>query len=369
MEHVELGACGRTPWRLQLDASGGLIMVMGTMRARWMALACIAGYTQMHHALGAQAANLPKTVSTLGARTEQRVVTAVARIPLRLAVAADRTVNDGSHWVVIDGLATTLRKRILAKRGIDAMVGAGRADDEPMLPIVEADQRTNSIIVRDRVEDLAADVGLAKALDVKRETLQIDVHAIDIDRASFARIVKDWAGAHAEAEPSSSDTHWHSAILDDRGQALLARLATEDNARPVIEQALTAINRSSASIERSRYTREAPSQQPGETWSVQTWRLTIRPVVVAERGVAHVGLSVVGRADERAQATLADGQALALWFGLDLDDPALARIRLFVLAPRTEHDDATNQANDASLKSDGGEGAKSSKQYAVIGEP
>ena len=336
--------------------------MMATMRARWMAMACIAGSTQVHQALGAPAVNVPKTFAALGARPEQRAMTEVARIPLRLAVAADRAVNDGSHSVVIDGLATTLRKRILAKRGIGATVGAGRADDEPTLPIVEADPRTNSIILRDRVEELAADVELAKALDVKRETLQIDVHAIDIDRVSFARIAKDWGGAYAESDSSPSDTRWHSAVLDDRGHALLARLASEDNARPVIEQALTAINRSTASIERSRYAREASSQQPGETWSVQTWRLTIRPIVVSEHGLARVDLSVVGQADERAQATLADGQALALWFGLDLDDPALARIRLFVFAPRAEGGGQINEANDASPKSKGSEGVESSKQ-------
>lgn len=332
---------------------------MATVRARWVAFACIAGSTQMHPALGAPAANMPRTFPTLGARTEQRVITAVARIPLRLAVAADRTVNDGSHSIVIEGLATTLRKRILAKRGIGTTV---RADEESLLPIVEADQRTNSIIVRDAVEDLAADVELAKTLDVKRDTLQIDVHAIDIDRASFARIAKDWAGAFTESDSSLSDTHWHTAILGGGGQAVLARLATEDNARPVIEQALTAINRSTASIERSRYVRDAPSQQAGETWSVQTWRLTIRPVIVADHGVSHIDLSVVGQADERAQATLADGQALALWFGLDLDDPALARIRLFVLAPRPERNGEINAANDASSTSESGERVAGGKQ-------
>lgn len=321
---------------------------MATARARLMALACIAGYTQMHQALAATGANLPRSYNAMGARSEQRVVTAVARIPLRFAVAADRTVNDGSHAVAIEGLATTLRKRIRANRRSAIVAGAERADIDPTLPIVEADARTNSIIVRDTVNELAADVGLAQALDVKRDTLQIDVHAIDIDRPSFARIAKDWAGVDAVADASSSDTQWHTAILDDHGQAVLARLAQEDNARPVLEQALTAISRSTASIERSHYSREAPSQRVAETWSVQTWRLTIRPVVVAERGVSHIDLSVVGEANERAQATLADGQALALWFGLDLDDPALARIRLFILAPREGRDEAINEANAAS---------------------
>jgi hypothetical protein len=94
--------------------------------------------------------------------------------------------------------------------------------------------------------------------------------------------------------------------------------------------------------------REASGQRAAETWSVQTWRLTIRPVVVSERGVSRIDLSVVGEASERAEATLADGQALALWFGMDLDDPALARIRLFILAPREGRDNAIDEANDAS---------------------
>jgi hypothetical protein len=321
---------------------------MATTRARLMALACIAGYTQMHQALAATGANSPRTYSPMGASSEQRVITAVARIPLRFAVAADRTVNDGSHAVVIEGLAATLRKRVRAKRRNAIVVDAERADIDSTLPIVEADARTNSIIVRDTVNELAADVELAQALDVKRDTLQIDVHAIDIDRPAFARIAKDWAGVAAVADASPSDTQWHTAILDDHGRAVLARLAEEDNARPVIEQALTAISRSTASIERSHYVREASGQRAAETWSVQTWRLTIRPVVVSERGVSRIDLSVVGETSERAEATLADGQALALWFGMDLDDPALARIRLFILAPREGRDNAIDEANDAS---------------------
>jgi hypothetical protein len=326
-----------------------------------MALACIAGYTQMHHALGATGTSSVKTYTSAGARPEQRVVTAVARIPLRFAAAADRTVNDGSHSIVIDGLATTLRKRIVAERAIGTVAGDGPGRTEPALPIVEADERTNSILVRDTVSELAADVELAQALDVKRDTLQIDVHAIDIDRPSFARIAKDWAGNDADVEASSADTRWHTAILDDHGQAVLARLADEDNARPVIEQALTTISRSTASIERTHYTREALGQRAGETWSVQTWRLTVRPVVVVQRGVSHIDLSVVGDASEHAQATLADGQALALWFGLDLDDPALARIRLFILAPRAGWENAIHEANKTSPKPEGirvGEGSK-----------
>lgn len=323
---------------------------MATARARFMAMACIAGYAQIHNAWSAPGLNLATDPAVARRVADTPTATAVARIPLRYGMAADRQISDGSRPVVIEGVATTLRKRLRAEREIDMRVGGGYgryAPLQPVLPVIEADERTNAIIIRDSLSELAADAELVKAIDVKRDTLQIDVHAIDIDRPAFARIARDWAGEDADVSAGSSVLHWHSAVLEDGGKDLLERLANEDNARPVIERALSAISGSTASIERSRYEGKGLDPSLSDGGVAQTWRLTVRPINVDEQGQARVRLNVVGNALERAQATLADGQAMTVWFGLDLNDPGLARIRIFVLAPRRERI-TTKETNEAS---------------------
>lgn len=310
----------------------------------------------MHLALAASSANLPKapaathidaTVREETSDAHHRAATSVVRFPLRYAMAADRIVNDGSRPVVIEGAASTLRQLIATKQERHPSLGAKFIEYEPALPIIEADERTNSIIVRDATDALDADSALVKAIDVRRDTLQIDIHAVDIDRPSFARIAKAWAGDDAQASKTSSASDWHTAVLDDRGQDVLAQLANEGNARPVIEQALSALSGSTASIERTRYAREGFGESPAKRWNVQTWRMTLRPTRVIAQSQSRVELSVVGDASQRAQATLTDGQALVLWFGMDWDDPALSRIRVFVFALS----EGTEQIKRATLES------------------
>lgn len=122
-----------------------------------------------------------RAAQQLEAQACARVTTAVRVVPLHYGSAADRTAFANDRTNVVQGVASR------AARLLDPH-DSPRADIteyEVPLPVLSADARTNSVLVRDRPERLDDDVQAIAALDRPRRSLGIDLLITDADAATL----------------------------------------------------------------------------------------------------------------------------------------------------------------------------------------
>lgn len=130
---------------------------------------------------------------------QARVRTATRAFRLRARAAADRTVSGDAGDAALPGLATRLRRR-LEQDGAVPPAAPGVREFTAPLPIVDADARSNTVLIRDVPARLARDARLVAQLDTLPASIRIDAFGATLSPAQLDALGLRWPDdAHALA--------------------------------------------------------------------------------------------------------------------------------------------------------------------------
>ncbi|MBN3853192.1 type II/III secretion system family protein [Paraburkholderia sp. Ac-20340] len=252
------------------------------------------------------------------------VPTSVRVFRLNVASAADQSHVVDGRVVSVPGVATRLRMRLHG--------GVASSDDaihfESPLPIVQADARTNSILVRDRPARIDADGALVADLDVKPTLFALQMLVVEVPRERLAALQVDGASAPkplAQADARTLTTQLEALAQHGEARIEIARTALTVDGAPAFSERHEA---------RLVSLSGKPEQQ--EPADAARWWLSVAPTM-ADVNARRIALDIELRdADGSADATphrhaeLNAGDALVMT-GAGAD--ASTR-RVIVLVPR-----------------------------------
>lgn len=214
----------------------------------------------------------------LESEARAQVVTAVKIVKLNYAIAADRAEHVDGQSSPIPGVATRA-KRLFDKHAAGGSVVLGSAtavpiEYEPALPVIEADARTNSVLIRDRAGKIDADAQSVSDLDRPPQLIAIETMVVEIDNDALASLP-------VTLEPSGPTAT--SAVVGHAGAALIARikaLSESHRARVDYERTTLTMDRVGAIADSHQGVAEDPEQQPPAA-GFPAFSLVVVPTVVA----------------------------------------------------------------------------------------
>ncbi len=262
----------------------------------------------------------------------RRVTTAVRAVALRVGTAADRvTVVDGRQ-ITVEGVAARARSQLAPA---DA-AAPGAVEYEAPLPVVSADARTNTVLVRDRPERLARDLRVLARLDVRPKPIVVDTLMADVAALDLARLP---LGKSLSAIGIASNS---AAMLVADGDALrrgIGQLSAAQRARIELDQALATYDGAAVAFrERAGTPFVAANAAPTHDDSLRAARAAadLSLVVVPSSGASaarrETTLAVEWRVRDDVQAarmTLAPTQGIVM-----LEPTDAQRTRIVLLVPR-----------------------------------
>ncbi|KVN10736.1 MULTISPECIES: secretin N-terminal domain-containing protein [unclassified Burkholderia] len=138
---------------------------------------------------------------------QARVRTETRAFPLRARTAADRVARgdgDGGSDAPLPGLATRLRRR-LEQDGAARRAVPGVREFTASLPIVDADARSNTVLIRDAPARLARDARLVAQLDTLPASIRIDAFGVTLAPAQLDALGLRWRDdAQASGAPRAA---------------------------------------------------------------------------------------------------------------------------------------------------------------------
>ncbi|OJB44154.1 EscC/YscC/HrcC family type III secretion system outer membrane ring protein, partial [Burkholderia ubonensis] len=210
-----------------------------------------------------------------------------------------------------------------------APVGAGDSAD---LPVIQADPRTNSILVRDVPEHMAQYPDLIALLDVKPRLIEIEARMIEIDEGALKQLGIDWRAhnSHFDLQTGTGLTSQNSyangslnptfgsislsgndsvsvpasplglsltAVLGDAGRYLLARinaLESANQARTDASPKVTTLDNVEAVMDnKKQFFVRVAGYTSADLYSISTGvSLRVLPMVVEEGGRTQIKLDV-----------------------------------------------------------------------------
>jgi hypothetical protein len=235
------------------------------------------------------------------ARALVRTATAVRMIVLRNATAADRISYDKGRRSVIEGVAARARRQLAPP---DA-AAAGLVEYETPLPVITADTRTNSVLIRDRAERLGRDARAVAALDVRAEPVAVDTLIADVDTAAVPALALGALTPDLNAAAGSAHVR-----IGDAGAALRMRidaLRAQRRAYVTVDQTLLSADGATADLEqRAGLPLDAASEAAsaagghGDAASAEDFALRVLPSV-ARGDVGNGARSVALAAEWRSR--------------------------------------------------------------------
>ncbi|WP_313955594.1 type III secretion system outer membrane ring subunit SctC [Paraburkholderia sp. BCC1886] len=199
-----------------------------------------------------------------------------------------------------------------------------------MLPVIKADPRTNSVLIRDLPERVGRYQDLIDQLDVRRKLVEIEAHIIEIDDSALKQIGVDWrahsshgdiqtgtgttsansyAGGSLNPTFSSTDSSGNTiinttpagismtAVLGDAGRYLMARVnALEDTNLARIDaspKVATLDNVEAIMDNKKKFYVRVQGYTSGDLYAIETGTsLRVLPMVVDEDGRTQIKLQV-----------------------------------------------------------------------------
>jgi len=197
-------------------------------------------------------------------------------------------------------------------------------------PVVQADARTNSVLIRDVPERMDQYADLIQQLDVKPRLIEIEAHVIEIDDGALEQLGVDWRAhnSHVDLQTGTGQTAQNgyngtlnptfgttnigtnstmvnatpgglalTAVLGDAGRYLLARinaLAETNQAKIDASPKVTTLDNVQAVMDAKQqiYVR-VQGYTAGDLYSISTGvSLRVLPMVVEENGQTQIKLEV-----------------------------------------------------------------------------
>jgi type III secretion protein C len=267
------------------------------------------------------------------------------------------------------------------------------------LPVIVADQRTNSVVVRDAAERMSDYDTLIERLDVRPELIEIEAHIIEIDDDALRQLGIDWTAhnSHVDIQTGTGTNTQNTfnggpvtqnfgnttlaggvlsaaspaglsmaAVLGDAGRYLMARvsaLSQSNLAKIDASPKVVTLNNIEAVMDnKTQFFVPVQGYTSGELYSISTGvSLRVLPMVVEENGQTHIkldvaiqdgeltsqtvsNLPVIDSSNITTQAFIDEGQALLVaGYRKDTDSngvtgvPGLSKIPLIGALFRTEN--------------------------------
>lgn len=217
--------------------------------------------------------------------------------------------------------------------GLNSVAGGGSIayipGDNQAFPVIQADPRTNSILIRDLSDRVASYGSLIEQLDVKPRLIEIDASIIEIDSDALEQLGVDWRvhNSHLDAQtgngmqtqnayngtlaPSFGTTTLAggamtaasplggslTAVLGDSGRYLLARVSAlqqTNKARIDASPKIATLDHVEAVVgNKSKFFVPVNGYVAGNLYSVSTGvSLRVLPMIVGENGKTQIKLDV-----------------------------------------------------------------------------
>lgn len=197
------------------------------------------------------------------------------------------------------------------------------------LPVIKADPRTNSVLIRDLPQRIGQYQSLIEQLDVRRQLIEIEAHIIEIDDSALKQLGVDWRAhnSHIDVQTGTGSTTANSfngqvnpvftgsdasgstiinttpagisltAVLGDAGRYLLARVnALEDNNLARVDaspKVATLDNVEAVMDNKKKFFVRVQGYTSGDLYAISTGTsLRVLPMVVDENGQTQIKLQV-----------------------------------------------------------------------------
>ncbi|TCW83873.1 secretion protein [Burkholderia sp. SRS-46] len=251
---------------------------------------------------------------------QARVRTETRAFRLRTRTAADRAVRGDGGEVSLPGLATRLRRR-LEQDGVAPRAVPGVREFTASLPIVDADARSNTVLIRDVPARLARDARLVAQLDTLPAALRIDAFGVTLAPAQLDALGLRWRdGTQAPGAPRVAIASAPDGCAPTR--ARVAELAAHGGAS--IDADGSTLTLPDGSADFGRLTQVFVPSGDGDTRALEAQRngfaMRITPHETAQAGRYALDLRFVERwaggaaasRDTASGVTLAAGECAAL---------------------------------------------------------
>lgn len=239
-------------------------------------------------------------------------------------------VPNGGPLAGLSGKASPAVSQAAGNAGSgDDSGGGGQKDDE--LPVIQADPRTNSVLVRDTPDRMFQYPDVLDRLDVKPQLIEIEAHIIEVDDNALQQLGVDWTAHNSHVDiqtgngslpqntyngtltqtfgtttlngtlqsgvPVSPTGLSMAAVLGDAGRYLMTRidaLTQTGQAKIDASPKVTTLNNLEAVMaNKSRFFVPVTGYTSADLYSVSTGvSLRVLPMVVAENGSTQIKLDV-----------------------------------------------------------------------------
>ncbi|MCA7922196.1 type III secretion system outer membrane ring subunit SctC [Burkholderia cenocepacia] len=111
--------------------------------------------------------------------------------------------NGESSLGLLSGLSGRPSQQLssaVASSGPTAGGQASGGGDEEALPVIEADQRTNSVLIRDTPDRMYQYPALIQRLDVKPRLIEIEAHIFEVDTSSIRQLGVNWTAHNSHID-------------------------------------------------------------------------------------------------------------------------------------------------------------------------
>ncbi|WP_434115435.1 type III secretion system outer membrane ring subunit SctC [Paraburkholderia caffeinilytica] len=197
------------------------------------------------------------------------------------------------------------------------------------LPVIVADQRTNSVVIRDTPDRMGQYDTLIERLDVKPQLIEIEAHIIEIDDNALRQLGIDWTAhnSHIDIQTGTGTSAQNSyngtvsqnfgnttlpgnvtaaatpvgfsmaAVLGDAGRYLMARVSAlqqNDTAKIDASPKVVTLNNVEAIMDnKTQFFVPVQGYTSGDLYSISTGiSLRVLPMVVEEDGHTRIKLDV-----------------------------------------------------------------------------
>jgi len=190
--------------------------------------------------------------------------------------------------------------------GQDTSVGTGAVPKSAdSLPVIQADEQTNTVLIRDLPDRIGEYQQLVDRLDVKRQVIEIEAHIIEIDDGALKQLGVDWhaqggnvslTSVNSAGLPNAPEANF-SAVLGNSGRFFLANIsALESQSLAKIDSSpkvATLDNVEATMDSKTRFFIPVQGYTSGDLYSVSVGTsLRVMPMIVKEGDKTEIKLRV-----------------------------------------------------------------------------